>query len=112
MMVALAGFTGRISFGSKFQPLLDPNLVSQAGYSLEFQAAPCSGGSWVPCRVEMVIQLLYREQLLSLVHLAIVKESKERKILPKTGFDHLLKQAPYPALFFLFFSFFPFSPPL
>jgi len=44
-------------------------------------------------RVHMVIQMLYREQLLSMVRGAIVKESKARKILPKVGFENFLKQA-------------------
>lgn len=43
----------------------------------------------------MVIQMLYREQLLSMVRGAIVKESKARKILPKVGFENFLKQALY-----------------
>ena len=46
-------------------------------------------------RVHMVIQMLYREQLLSMVRGAIVKESKARKILPKVGFENFLKQALY-----------------
>lgn len=43
-------------------------------------------------RVQMVIQILYREQLLSLVHGAIVKESKARKMLPKTSPERFLHQ--------------------
>lgn len=52
---------------------------------------------WCRChgRVHMVIQMLYREQLLSMVRGAIVKESKARKILPKVGFENFLKQALY-----------------
>lgn len=55
--------------------------------------------TWSLCRrhgrVHMVIQMLYREQLLSMVRGAIVKESKARKILPKVGFENFLKQALY-----------------
>ena len=46
----------------------------------------------IPARVQMVIQILYREQLLSLVHGAIVKESKARKMLPKTSPERFLHQ--------------------
>eukprot|EP00913_Durusdinium_trenchii_P030002 g28115.t1 len=44
-------------------------------------------------RVEMVIQMLRREQLLSVVRNAIVHESKARGIFAKIGFDHFLTQA-------------------
>ncbi|CAJ1448717.1 unnamed protein product, partial [Effrenium voratum] len=44
-------------------------------------------------RVEMVSQMLRREQLLSIFRSAIVSESKRRKLLPPTGSKQFKSQA-------------------